>query len=120
MSKAAGGLSVVIGSALALQPILDHCTLLMQQGSVANGRHATLCSRQVAERAETGCSFQSQGHTCFCLHVCQQGSNLFWFESPTSKKPKCNVPLEGATVHVVRPPAISMYTQNMLDDPTSE
>lgn len=45
-----------------------------------------------------------------------QGSNLFWFVSPTARSPKGHIPLEGAAVHSVRPPAISEYTQEHVLD----
>lgn len=49
-----------------------------------------------------------------------QGSNLFWFTNAGSKTPKGHIPLEGASVHAVRPPAISEYTQAMFDKEKGE
>jgi hypothetical protein len=66
--------------------------------------------------------FTVQGFlTIAATHARLQGSNLFWFTSPTARSPKGHIPLEGAAVHSVRPPAISEYTQeHVLDNRKGE
>uniref|UniRef100_A0A7S0WSB4 PH domain-containing protein n=1 Tax=Chlamydomonas leiostraca TaxID=1034604 RepID=A0A7S0WSB4_9CHLO len=46
-----------------------------------------------------------------------KGSNLFWFTSQTAKSPQGMVPLEGASVHAVRPPAITEAPNTMMGSP---
>jgi hypothetical protein len=43
------------------------------------------------------------------LSLLLQGSNLFWFAQPGAGRPRGHVPLEGACIHIVQPPATPYY-----------